>query len=189
MPSLSSFFLLLSAASSTLAGVLPTVPETPLAHARYAWDITQYQAGLSHGNPATPITSWYTFTITGPPSGHPSSPSTYIPPFTASCTGIGSGFPLASVYVPCILSSSSSANSSTTTTTTITTNSTIIAVLARVVPPLDINNAQAHIGISYIFQSISQSQNRQNNYSAIAVTDWARERPPYNFTLVPVEVL
>jgi hypothetical protein len=25
----------------------------------YYWNLTQWQAGLSHGNPASPTTSWY----------------------------------------------------------------------------------------------------------------------------------
>lgn len=85
------------------------------------------------------------------------------------------------------------------------------SVSTRIVPGAD--NSQAHIAISYVFSTtyvkILQSRGgngcdecelkaddflRRNsdgirNLTALAVTDWARLRPPYNFTLSPSEAV
>ncbi|KAI1422283.1 hypothetical protein F5Y12DRAFT_625322 [Xylaria sp. FL1777] len=146
--------LLLIAASAAHGGVvIKDVSD-------YILDVTQWQAGLSHGNPAEPTTSWYTFTVSGSVYGSLASDS-YIPAFGAVCSGSGAGFPLSSDYSECAIDSETSESDS--------------SVSARIVPGAD--NTQAHIAISYVFLSV--------NYTAIAVTDWARERPPYNFTLIP----
>ncbi|KAI0431648.1 hypothetical protein F5Y09DRAFT_304280 [Xylaria sp. FL1042] len=154
--------LLLITASAARGGVVPKDVED------YIWNVTQWQAGLSHGNPAEPTTSWYTFTISGSVYGSLASES-YIPAFGASCSGFGAGFPLSSNYSECTIDSEiSEADTS---------------VSARIVPGVD--NVQAHIAISYVFSNAHQ----RRNYTAVAVTDWARERPPYNFTLTPSEVV
>ncbi|KAI1341200.1 hypothetical protein F5Y15DRAFT_422462 [Xylariaceae sp. FL0016] len=133
----------------------------------YSWNVTQYQAGLSHGNPAAPKTSWYSFTIDGPAAGDPQT-SPYIPAFGASCTGSGAGQPLSSEYIECALAAVSNGTGD------------IRSVAARVVP--DEDATQAHISIRYLF---SVEAGMQFNLTALAVTDWARERPPYNFQLIP----
>ncbi|KAI1825894.1 hypothetical protein F4861DRAFT_141776 [Xylaria intraflava] len=154
--------VLLSSASAALGGVIPRADDD------YIWNVTQWQAGLSHGNPASPTTSWYAFTVSG--LAYDSSYSDiYVPPFGARCTGSGAGFPLSSEYSPCAIDSAVSEAGS--------------AVSARIVP--DEQSSQAHIAISYSFADADHIR----NFTAIAVTDWARERPPYNFTLAPEEVL
>ncbi|KAI0970546.1 hypothetical protein F4678DRAFT_112733 [Xylaria arbuscula] len=154
--------LLLYAASVASGGVIPRDVDD------YVWNVTQWQAGLSHGNPAEPTTSWYTFTVSGSVYGSIAS-GPYIPAFEAACSGSGAGIPLSSNYSQCSLNSESSEAGAT--------------VSARIVPSED--STQAHIAISYVFASVDQ----ENNYTAVAVTDWARERPPYNFTLDPSEVV
>ena len=192
----------------------------------YTWDVTQYQAGLSHGNPADPTTSWYSkllslstrfscsvvtllkrrfsdgyllstyvigFTVCSAVFGSLES-ETYIPAFGALCTGFGAGFPLSSGYSDCAMD--------------LTTSESGASVSARIVPYVD--NTQAHIAINYVFSTayvnifsvfeegggnhVNEANDPLNrdgarNYTATAVTDWARERPPYNFTLSPSEVL
>ncbi|KAI3317440.1 hypothetical protein HD806DRAFT_541221 [Xylariaceae sp. AK1471] len=139
----------------------------------YYWNLTQWQAGLSHGNPATPITSWYAFTVSGPPYGSPDS-EPYIPAFGARCTGSASGIPLSSNYSECVVDSA------------VTESGT--SVSARVVP--DTDSTRAHIAISYQLSNVYvKESDEERNLTAIAVTDWARERAPYNFTLGPIEVL
>ncbi|KAI0520802.1 hypothetical protein F5B22DRAFT_598406 [Xylaria bambusicola] len=133
----------------------------------YIWNITQYQAGLSHGNPADPTTSWYRFTVSGSIHGSIGSES-YIPAFEALCTGSGAGFPLSSDYSDCAMDS--------------TPDESALSVSARIVPYVD--NTQAHIAINYVFSTTDEAR----NYTATAVTDWARLRAPYNFTLSPNEV-
>ncbi|KAK5624923.1 hypothetical protein RRF57_000639 [Xylaria bambusicola] len=133
----------------------------------YIWDITQYQAGLSHGNPADPTTSWYRFTVSGSIYGSIESES-YIPAFEALCTGSGAEFPLSSDYSNCAMDS--------------TPGELAVSVSARIVPYVD--NTQAHIAINYVFTTADGAR----NYTATAVTDWARLRAPYNFTLSPSEV-
>ncbi|KAI0871550.1 hypothetical protein GGS24DRAFT_471226 [Hypoxylon argillaceum] len=134
----------------------------------YIWDVTQWQAGLSHGNPADPTTSWYVFTISGIGYETP-EPGYYIPAFGASCSGSGAGIPLSSDYSNCALDPEISEAGS--------------SVSARIVPGAD--GSQAHIAISYVFSNADQTR----NLTAIAVTDWARLRPPYKFTLDPSEVI
>ncbi|TRX96922.1 hypothetical protein FHL15_002228 [Xylaria flabelliformis] len=132
----------------------------------YIWDVTQWQAGLSHGNPADPTTSWYAFTVSG--SGYENSGSaSYIPAFGARCTGSGAGFPLSSEYSECAIDAQITEAGS--------------SVSARIVP--DADTSQAHIAISHVFSNAGE----RRNWTATAVTDWARERPPYNFTLIPSE--
>ncbi|KAI0100855.1 hypothetical protein GGR51DRAFT_340966 [Nemania sp. FL0031] len=134
----------------------------------YTWDVTQWQAGLSHGNPADPTTSWYVFTVSG--AGYESPElGYYIPEFGARCTGSGAGFPLASDYSDCPLDSN--------------TGEAGNSVSARIVP--DAHSSQAHIAISYVFSNAGEIK----NLTAAAVTDWARLRPPYNFTLVPSAIV
>ncbi|KAI1127173.1 hypothetical protein F5Y10DRAFT_243312 [Nemania abortiva] len=132
----------------------------------YVWDVTQWQAGLSHGNPADPTTSWYVFTVSGARYESPEL-GYYIPGFGAHCTGFGAGFPLSSDYSDCPLDSEAGED--------------VSSVSARIVP--DADTSQAHIAISYVFSNDGETR----NLTAIAVTDWARLRPPYNFTLVPSE--
>lgn len=48
--------LLVVAASAAQGGVVPE------DIGDYVWDVTGWQAGLSHGNPADPTTSWYSKT-------------------------------------------------------------------------------------------------------------------------------
>ncbi|KAI2625209.1 hypothetical protein GGS21DRAFT_312878 [Xylaria nigripes] len=153
-----SLSILLSAASAAWAGVIPR------DDSGYTWSVTQWQAGLSQGNPVTPTTSFYTFTISGPASGLPGS-ATYIPPFGAHCTGSGAGFPLSSAFSECAMNSTVPAGST---------------VSARIVPN---NGTQAHIAINYAFQTAHGTR----DFTATAVTDWARERPPFDFTLTPSE--
>ncbi|KAJ3578005.1 hypothetical protein NPX13_g2558 [Xylaria arbuscula] len=133
----------------------------------YIWDITQYQAGLSHGNPADPTTSWYRFTVSGAVFGSLES-ETSVPAFGALCTGSGAGFLLSLEYSDCAMDA--------------TTGESDASVSARIVP---YDNTQAHIAINYVFSAADGAR----NYTAVAVTDWARLRPPYNFTLSPSEVL
>ncbi|KAI1113807.1 hypothetical protein F5Y14DRAFT_451617 [Nemania sp. NC0429] len=154
---------LLVAASAVLGSVMPR------AAGDYIWDVTQWQAGLSHGNPADPTTSWYAFSVSGARYESP-EPGSYIPAFGARCTGSGAGFPLSSDYTECALDSAISEAGS--------------AVAARIVP--DADGTQAHIAISFVF---STSAGDTRNLTAVAVTDWARLRPPYNFTLSPNEAV
>ncbi|KAI1168225.1 hypothetical protein F5B18DRAFT_270389 [Nemania serpens] len=153
----------LTVASAVLGSVVPK------AAGDYIWDVTQWQAGLSHGNPADPTTSWYAFTVSG--SSYESSESgSYIPAFGARCTGSGAGFPLSSDYSECVPDSEISEAGS--------------AVSARIVP--DADGTRAHIAISFVFSSTADEI---RNLTATAVTDWARLRPPYNFTLSPSEAV
>ncbi|KAI0908198.1 hypothetical protein F4823DRAFT_600094 [Ustulina deusta] len=154
--------LLVIAASAVQGGVVPE------DIGDYVWDVTGWQAGLSHGNPADPTTSWYTFTVSGSAYGSPESES-YIPAFGALCSGSGAGFPLSSDYSECAADAE--------------TNESGASVSARIVPAVD--NTQAHIAINYVFANTDQIR----NFTATAVTDWARLRPPYDFTLSPSEVL
>ncbi|GAW18629.1 hypothetical protein ANO14919_081080 [Xylariales sp. No.14919] len=154
--------LLFTAASATHGGIVPKNVSD------YIWDVTQYQAGLSHGNPADPTTSWYTFTVSGALYGAIES-EPYIPAFGARCTGSGAGYPLSSDYSGCAIDSDVSEAGA--------------SVSARIVP--DPDGTQAHIAISYVFSNADETR----NFTAIAVTDWARLRPPYNFTLSPSEAL
>ncbi|KAI0469419.1 hypothetical protein F4859DRAFT_130682 [Xylaria cf. heliscus] len=154
--------LFLFAASAVRGAVVPKDVSD------YIWDVTQWQAGLSHGNPADPTTSWYAFTVSGSGYGTPGSES-YIPAFGARCTGSGAGSPLSSEYSECAIDAQVTEAGS--------------SVSARIVPDTDFT--QAHIAISYVFSNIDE----QKNWTAVAVMDWARERPPYNFTLSPSEAL
>ncbi|KAI8946175.1 hypothetical protein F4801DRAFT_78786 [Xylaria longipes] len=155
--------LLLLIAASAARGLV--VPEDG---GDYIWDVTQWQAGLSHGNPAEPTTSWYAFNVSGSGYGTLGSES-YIPAFGARCTGSGAGSPLSSEYSECAIDPeiTEAGNS----------------VSARIVPDADFS--QAHIAINYVFSNVDELR----NWTATAVTDWARERPPYNFTLSPNKAL
>ncbi|KAH8156999.1 hypothetical protein CIB48_g11247 [Xylaria polymorpha] len=154
--------LLLFAASAAKGAVVPKDVSD------YIWDVTQWQAGLSHGNPASPTTSWYAFTVSGSGDGTPGSES-YIPAFGARCTGSGAGTPLSSEYSECVIDAEVTEAGG--------------SVSARIVPDADFPHA--HISISHVFSNADEPR----NWTAIAVTDWARERPPYNFTLSPSEAL
>ncbi|KAI0406226.1 hypothetical protein F4802DRAFT_122043 [Xylaria palmicola] len=90
--------LLFVAASAAHGGVVPKDVGA------YTWDVTQWQAGLSHGNPATPTTSWYAFNFSSPEYGSPEA-ELYIPAFGARCTGSGAGIPLSSEYSQCATNS------------------------------------------------------------------------------------
>ncbi|KAI0205859.1 hypothetical protein F4808DRAFT_455362 [Astrocystis sublimbata] len=151
---------LLIAASAVRGGVIQKAVHS--ADAVYNWDVTQWQAGLSHGNPAAPITSWYTFTVSGSGIGIPGSDN-YVPAFSARCEGDGAGRPLASEYKECATDPNITEAGS--------------SVSARIVPQEAF--AQAHIAINLVFSTAGGPK----NWTAIAVTDWARERPPYDFTV------
>ncbi|KAI0537685.1 hypothetical protein GGR58DRAFT_470885 [Xylaria digitata] len=154
--------LLFIAASAAYGGVVPKDDSD------YVWDVTQWQAGLSHGGPADPTTSWYAFNIAGARYGTIESESS-IPAFGARCTGSGAGLPLSSDYSECAIDPEISEAGT--------------SVSARIVPDPDFS--QAHIAISYVFSNADEIR----NFTAVAVTDWARLRPPYSFTLSPSEVL
>lgn len=53
------FNLLLGSAAVTTAASVPRNTPRLAATDEYIWQIAKWQAGESHGNPATPITGWY----------------------------------------------------------------------------------------------------------------------------------
>ncbi|KAI0113304.1 hypothetical protein F4814DRAFT_449752 [Daldinia grandis] len=164
--------------------------------ADYVWDILKWQAGESHGAPTAPLTGYYgeqsfdcltsdrwplSETVSylirakrGPDfnvsaSEYGGGPAR-IPAFFVHCAGRAGGLPLSSEYTDCDLEKA---------------NGTVdAAVLARVLPDPDLTSA--HIAISYLFNADRESKTRRN-FTVVIVEDWARERPPHNFTAVPTE--
>ncbi|OTB14536.1 hypothetical protein K445DRAFT_302314 [Daldinia sp. EC12] len=150
------------------AVVAVTIPrDTATLSADYIWDILKWQAGQSHGNPTAPVTGWYDFNVSSPEYGNG---PTRVPSFFAHCAGSADGSPLSSEYSTCDLEKAD--------------ETVDAAVLARVLP--DPDRAQAHIAISYLFDAGDESKTRRN-FTVVIVEDWARERPPHNFTAKPSE--
>ncbi|KAI1141641.1 hypothetical protein F5Y05DRAFT_410198 [Hypoxylon sp. FL0543] len=149
------FALAATAAAST--------PRDPLSasSAEYSWQITAWQAGQSHGNPAEPTTGWYNFFVSG---DEVDEESTSIPKFSVQCQGYADGWPLRSNLTAC--------GSQTALTDA--------SVAARVLP----SDTQAHIAVYYIFSTDGVTT---RNFTTTIVEDWARERPPHNFTTTPTE--
>ncbi|KAI8965093.1 hypothetical protein F5Y11DRAFT_344812 [Daldinia sp. FL1419] len=149
--------------STATAAIIPRYAVT--SSGEYIWDIIKWQAGESHGAPTAPTTGWYDFNISAPEYR---TGATLIPAFFAHCSGTADGQPLGSEYSNCDLEKADeSAN---------------VAVLARVLPDPDLT--QAHIAISYLF-SANYEPRTKHNYTVVIVEDWARERPPHNFTTKP----
>ncbi|KAI1380270.1 hypothetical protein F4677DRAFT_406304 [Hypoxylon crocopeplum] len=160
------FITILSIATTSAAAVIPkdvlsSIPDD------YIWQVTKWQAGMSHGNPASPVTSWYNFNVSGVGYGEG---STFIPPFAVHCEGFADGRPLNSNYASC--------------SSEIAPSTTDASVSARVLPDA---GTQAHIAISYLFNTEDELKTEQN-FTVTIVEDWARERPPHNFTVKPTEV-
>ncbi|KAL7622325.1 hypothetical protein AAE478_007829 [Parahypoxylon ruwenzoriense] len=65
-------------------------------------------------------------------------------------------------------------------------NTADASLLSRVLPDLDFR--QAHIAVQYLFNTDGDLEARRN-FTIIIVEDWARERPPHNFTVKPEEAL
>ncbi|KAI4871018.1 hypothetical protein F4820DRAFT_401141 [Hypoxylon rubiginosum] len=160
------FNLLLGSAAVTTAASVPRNTPRLAATDEYIWQIAKWQAGESHGNPATPITGWYDFNVSAAEYGQGAA---RIPPFAAHCEGVADGRPLASEYAGCTLTAADGTSSA--------------SVSARVLPEQDV---QAHIAISYVFDSNDESST-ERNFTVVVVEDWARERPPHDFTVQPTE--
>ncbi|XXG95986.1 hypothetical protein Hte_002263 [Hypoxylon texense] len=160
------FNLLFGVTAVTAAASVPK-DTTYLAADEYIWQITKWQAGESHGNPAAPITGWYDFNVSAAEHGEGAA---RIPPFAAHCEGVADGTPLASGYAGCTLTAADESSDA--------------SVSARVLPEQD--SVQAHIAISYLFNSNDESSTKRN-FTVVVVEDWARERPPHNFTVQPTE--
>ncbi|KAI2618613.1 hypothetical protein GGS26DRAFT_382185 [Hypomontagnella submonticulosa] len=157
---------MLAAAIFALAGsIIPGATSSPPPEG-YNWNVVNWQAGQSHGNPADPTTGWYMFNVSGPEYGEG---KTHIPSFAAHCEGFADGIPLSSNFSSCTLDRS------------VGTPGT--SVLARVIPDPEI---RAHIAITYLFRTDDEARMRRN-FTVIIVEDWARERPPHNFTVNPAE--
>ncbi|KAI1387366.1 uncharacterized protein F4822DRAFT_406230 [Hypoxylon trugodes] len=154
---------ILALATSVAAGV---PRDTTIA---YVWEVLKWQAGESHGNPTAPVTGWFNFNVSGPRYGEV---STHIPPFFAHCEGTADGSPLSSNLTVCSLDK-------------VEGGAPDAAVLARVLPVQDI---QVHIAITYLFHPEDQPITPRN-FTVIVVQDWARERPPHNFTVHPDEIV
>ncbi|OTB09633.1 hypothetical protein M426DRAFT_256748 [Hypoxylon sp. CI-4A] len=160
------FFKLLTLAAATTAATIPRDALVPSAE--YIWQVTSWQAGLSHGNPEAPITAWYAFSISAAEFGDNSS---HIPAFAARCTGDADGRPLSSNLSSCSFETTGSASES--------------IVSARVLPNDEFS--QAHIAVYYVLHSDDETKTTRN-FTVTIVEDWARERPPHNFTVKPDEV-
>lgn len=131
-----------------------TETETETLPATYTWSAINWQSGMSHGNPSAPVTGFYTFTVSGAKASvHKGD----VPAFSASCSGSAHDFPLESDFANCTLNSGAKG----------------AVVEARVYPTGD--NTQCHMAISYLVSG--------RNVTGYTVTDWARERAPYNFTI------
>ncbi|PSE76577.1 hypothetical protein C7G91_18800 [Acinetobacter nosocomialis] len=124
---------------------------TPVKEEDYVWEVTNWQAGLSHGNPNDPTTGWYSFNVSATAIMFDER---YVPGFDEHCAGSAMGSPLESDFVMCGY-----------------TGGGLIA--ARVFPSTD--STEAHVAIEYTCDSM--------NITGFAVQEWARERPPYNFTI------
>ncbi|KAK9777415.1 hypothetical protein SCAR479_05808 [Seiridium cardinale] len=99
---------------------------SPLA---YTWNVTNWQAGESHGNPAAPLTGWYSFNVSGLEA---TVGDTAIPRFSAHCQGYADGLPLTSEFAACTPSEGPSDCS----------------VISRVYEAGD--SVQCHMAISYL---------------------------------------
>ncbi|KAI5866174.1 hypothetical protein GGS23DRAFT_372935 [Durotheca rogersii] len=161
------FTAILSLATATAA----TIQESAVASSaeEYIWQIDKWQAGQSHGHPEAPVTGWYNFNVSAAEYGEG---PTRIPAFHGQCEGYADGKPLSSNYTNCRLDISDSAADAT--------------VISRVLPDPDFQ--QAHITVHYLFNATNESKTRRN-FTIVIVEDWARERPPHNFTVTPEEIL
>ncbi|KAI1649366.1 uncharacterized protein F4817DRAFT_363696 [Daldinia loculata] len=165
---------ILTLATTTAAATIPRNAATPSAD--YIWDILKWQAGQSHGAPTAPLTAHchenpdthYYFNVFASEYGYG---PTRVPGFFVHCAGHADGKPLSSEYTNCDLEKADETADA--------------AVFARVLP--DPNLTKAHIAISYLFNAEDGSKTRRN-FTVVIVEDWARERPPHNFTVVPTEV-
>ncbi|KAI0849855.1 hypothetical protein F5Y00DRAFT_261303 [Daldinia vernicosa] len=92
------------------------------------------------------------------------------PAFFVCCAGYADGKPLGSEYTSCDLEKDN--------------ETAYAAVLVRVLPDPDLT--KAHIAISHLFNAEDEWKARRNS-TFVIVEDWARERPPHNFTLKPTE--
>ncbi|KAI0386528.1 hypothetical protein F5Y04DRAFT_276134 [Hypomontagnella monticulosa] len=157
--------MLAAAIFAFAASIFPRAPVPSLPEG-YNWNVVNWQAGESHGAPTAPMTGWYSFNVSGPEYGRG---KTHIPSFAAHCQGSADGVPLSSNFSSCTLDRS------------VGTPGT--SVLARVIPDPEI---RAHIAITYLFRTDDEARMRRN-FTVIIVEDWARERPPHNFTVQPAE--
>ncbi|KAI1805358.1 hypothetical protein F4811DRAFT_516148 [Daldinia bambusicola] len=157
---------ILTLATTVTAAIIPRDNAETLS-ADYIWDILKWQAGESHGAPTAPITGWYDFNVSAPEYG---DGPTRVPAFFAHCAGSAAGNPLSSEYSDCDLETGDEAAGA--------------AVSARVLPVP--GYAQAHIAVSYLFDGESESRTKRN-FTVVIVEDWARERPPHNFSAGPTE--
>ncbi|KAI0101936.1 hypothetical protein F4776DRAFT_648987 [Hypoxylon sp. NC0597] len=152
--------MILGLAADSAAAAVPR--DTISSSTEYKWQIASWQAGESHGNPADPVTGWYNFFVSG---DEVSDGSVHIPKFLVHCQGFADGWPLSSNLTAC--------ESQTALTDA--------SVSARVLPSPD---TQAHIAIYYIFSANGATT---LSFTTTIVEDWARERPPHNFTVTPTE--
>ncbi|KAI1857068.1 hypothetical protein JX265_011269 [Neoarthrinium moseri] len=141
-------------ARDTAVDVLPST---------YSWDVINWQAGLSHGNPNAPQTGWYVFNVSSPETTVDGST---VPAFSAQCRGFAENFPVESPFADCTLSAGEAGSS----------------VLARVYPTGD--NTQCHMAVSYL----TSGSDGIRNLTGYTTKDWARERAPYNFTITDIEI-
>ncbi|KAF3013505.1 hypothetical protein E8E14_006973 [Neopestalotiopsis sp. 37M] len=118
---------------------------------QYAWYATNWQTGLSHGNPTAPVSGWYNFNLSAPAVVFTLP---YYPGFDCHCNGTATGSPLESKWEHCNCWKG-------------------FDVRARIWPSND--STEAHVAIWY--------QADHLNVTAFVVKEWARERPPYNFTI------
>ncbi|KAI1416643.1 hypothetical protein F5Y13DRAFT_186260 [Hypoxylon sp. FL1857] len=105
---------------------------------------------------------WYNFLVSG---DEVDDGTVSIPEFAVHCQGFADGWPLSSNLTAC--------DSETALTDA--------SVSARVLPSSD---TQAHIAVYYIFSTDGETT---RNFTTTIVQDWARERPPHNFTTTPIE--
>ncbi|KAI2472828.1 hypothetical protein F4781DRAFT_443891 [Annulohypoxylon bovei var. microspora] len=153
-------------AAITTAATIPRNTLYPSSE-DYIWQVTQWQAGESHGAPTTPITGWYSFNVSGIGFGEGSA---RVPPFSAHCEGHADGKPLSSNISSCTLEAAAGTSET--------------SVLSQVLPVMA--NSQAHISVNYLFSTDDESKTKRN-FTVTIVEDWARERPPHNFTVTPSE--
>ncbi|RYP53135.1 hypothetical protein DL768_001809 [Monosporascus sp. mg162] len=140
-----------SGTTAQFSGELPNPEE-------YSWDLINWQAGLSHGNPALPSTSFYVFGVRGPEFAG-------IAAFSAHCQGHGqTGIPYTSNYTDCASETGSS-------------------VAARIIEA-PAGEIRAHLAISYFFTT----EEKTWNITAYVLQDWAGRRAPRNLTAAPAEV-
>ncbi|KAI0169321.1 hypothetical protein GGR52DRAFT_574543 [Hypoxylon sp. FL1284] len=132
----------------------------------YYWFITEWQAGMSHGNPMAPATAYYDFKLSA--KLH-TFRDLYVPPFAAHCVGAAASDPPSSEFRACELTESD--------------DSYDMSVMARVLPEPD---GRAHVAVDYSYTYNDGSGTK--NFTVVAEEDWARERPPADFRLRPSEV-